>query len=790
MTDDKYKFTGDIDKITLKEGNPLEAYLQDGTKLTSKDMGEYYAYSDGNNLWRVPKQKPKINPAKDIDKVILGTMALGISPLAAPELFGSLVTNIAQNPQLWGQALQRTAAGMAGYEGVNELNRQINGETWGEGVHRLSGGRVPVWAGDLTNPGGFLEGVVTNAGNKLLNASNRIVNQAADNISKRVAPYQLYRNISKYDLPTVVKPEVSLYNAPSTETAVSQPYVRWSQKGFLNEAQDVYLTQNPNQKFQIVKDVDNPQVGVFNNNGNGEYSLHFHTKREGFTPEQKDAMFSTVADVIPEGGIVSTWGNVTKGGFHGLRRFGNQFNWPQIGIRENGSYISKEDINPIDWLWGKKDQGIPVFHKPTTTRSFMYDSKGNFVPNPNYYYRTGWGIIDDALDSGVIRVPEGDYKPAVLQKYPFLNDDNPFSTMKVSHKFPYFSEGNLSGKGNGSASTARLKYSELPPEPEDLIAIHKDIPGVQWSGAGKWSTLQPDKTPAETGGRATPLINGETNKFPTSQAELFRYNTETKQYEPINRLKGIRGIDGSVVPTFSFSSFQQIDPKVNPLYARLSRMQEKVKNGVIPETKQEMLFDATPEKVKEAVLKIDPNMSGSEVQKAVDIALNKGYGVHIPIGNDIENIGGLSIVDRKQAAQFLQSMGIEPTPRNIDMIMGHEVGHQTYEIPEEAKSLLYNYTRPEEFFTQAGQILDNAGIKNTLNNPVSYENFMNMLAQYQKQGNIDNGISQLAKFMESFKTNTGNKWKDAVNVLNRNKLMKYINSLSAGLYGAYLINNE
>ena len=432
MTDDKYKFTGDIDKITLKEGNPLEAYLQDGTKLTSKDMGEYYAYSDGNNLWRVPKQKPKIDPAKDIDKVILGTMALGISPLATPELFGSLVTSIAQNPQLWGQALQRTAAGMAGYEGVNELNKAINGETWGEGVHRLTNGKIPVWVGDLTNPGGALEGVITNAGNKI------------------------------------------------------------------------------------------------------------------------------ISNIIP----LRSW---------------------------------------------------------------------NKVKNP-------------------------------------------------------------------------LQFSQKP--------------------------------------------------------------------------------------VLSFNVFQQINPKVNPLYARLSRMQEKIKNGVIPETKQEMLFDATPEKVKEAVLKIDPSMSGSEVQKAVDIALSKGYGVHIPIGNDIENIGGLSIADRKQAAQFLQSMGIEPTPRNIDMIMGHEVGHQAYEIPEEAKSLLYNYTRPEEFFTQAGQILDNAGIKNTLNNPVSYENFMNMLAQYQKQGNIDNGISQLAKFMESFKINTGNKWKDAVNVLNRNKLMKYINSLSAGLYGAYLINNE
>ena len=180
MTGNKYRFTGDIDPITFKENNPENAYLSDGTKLSVQDMEDYYTYSNGNNIWRIPKSKFKESeelnpyqrlerdynksPVKDIDKVILGTLALGTLPMT----LSPLISNIAANPYMWGLALQRTTAGMIGYEGVNELNKVVNGETWGEGINRLTNNKVPIWVGELTNPGGLLEGVTTNSVNKLL----------------------------------------------------------------------------------------------------------------------------------------------------------------------------------------------------------------------------------------------------------------------------------------------------------------------------------------------------------------------------------------------------------------------------------------------------------------------------------------------------------------------------------------------------------------------------------------------------------------------------------------------
>ena len=87
----------------------------------------------------------------------------------------------------------------------------------------------------------------------------------------------------------------------------------------------------------------------------------------------------------------------------------------------------------------------------------------------------------------------------------------------MSHKFPYFSEGKLNPD----------KYGHAP----DVIVIPSK--GVDWAGASKFSTLIEGKIPAETGGRGTPLINGELNKFPTSRALLFRINSKTGRYEPI-----------------------------------------------------------------------------------------------------------------------------------------------------------------------------------------------------------------------------------------------------------------
>lgn len=584
MIDNKYKFTGDIDSITFKGGNPLDAYLPDSTKLQVQDMGNYYAYSNGQNIWRIPKSKfegeqQKKGPAEDIDKVMLGTLAMGLGPIALPELFGPLVTNIVNNPQMWGQALQRTAAGMAGYEGVNEINKAVNNETWGEGVNRLSKGKVPVWLGDLTNPGGFLEGVVTRGGNKLLNTIENYAGQKS-------APRQ-------------------------------------------------YLQFNDNAMYRIIG-------------------------QEGY----EDAIANKVL---------------------------------RPNMNPNSKYY--RGINKY-WNWFTK--GHPNDHKHPVR------------------YSNGFKPMD--------AVYPGDIIVEVLPEHP------QYGSFKQHYTKPPYDASQIY-KTNLQIST------ESP-----FVKFYKR------DKHGKYYQIE------------NPTFN--------NYQDTIRYFSTA----PVTRFEGTQ------------------ETSIHPLEARLARLREKVREGVIPETKQLGLIgkDLTPMDIKSALIELDPTLTDKQLQGAIQVAMAKKQGVHIPFGTETTTDAGLSIVDIADAVRLLKKHHItNPTSKDIENIIAHEFGHSTaYEIPEDVRPLLEGYYDPNEFFTQAGQILDNAGIKETVNNPVSYKDFMDMLAQYQSQGNLDNGISQLADFMKQFSATSGNRWKDASTIVKRNQLMKYINRLSAGLYGAYLLRNK
>ena len=191
---------------------------------------------------------------------------------------------------------------------------------------------------------------------------------------------------------------------------------------------------------------------------------------------------------------------------------------PSPGLEKNPKQIISSVNKAKKLLTEAERMGIPKGIRNNIIKSpLRYDKEGNLYAHKDYFYRKGWGIIDDAKKSGVIRVPEGDYKLEVFKKYPFLNDDNPFSTMKMNHKFPYFSEGRLWPDKYGTA--------------EDIIVIPSK--GNTWAGGSKFGSLLKDVKPSEVSGRGTPLVNGEINKFPTSKTILYRLNKETNQYEPI-----------------------------------------------------------------------------------------------------------------------------------------------------------------------------------------------------------------------------------------------------------------
>lgn len=78
--------------------------------------------------------------------------------------------------------------------------------------------------------------------------------------------------------------------------------------------------------FEVVKDQED-----------GQYAIHFKPTGENspnaFTDDEKEILFRTAAELIPSGAKLSTWGELSRGGIHGLERFRN-LGFTQVGTRD------------------------------------------------------------------------------------------------------------------------------------------------------------------------------------------------------------------------------------------------------------------------------------------------------------------------------------------------------------------------------------------------------------------------------------------------------------------------
>lgn len=82
-----------------------------------------------------------------------------------------------------------------------------------------------------------------------------------------------------------------------------------------NKSRRVYLKgQESRGYFELVKDLED-----------NYYSVHFKPADKenpnAFSKEEKQVLFQALADMIPDGAYVSTWGELSKGGVSGLNRF-------------------------------------------------------------------------------------------------------------------------------------------------------------------------------------------------------------------------------------------------------------------------------------------------------------------------------------------------------------------------------------------------------------------------------------------------------------------------------------
>lgn len=161
----------------------------------------------------------------------------------------------------------------------------------------------------------------------------------------------------------------SFQNTYSDNVVVKDVAKPWkSDSSKQNKTRRIYLKGKENKGyFEVVKDLED-----------NNYSVHFKPtdskNPNAFTQEEKAILFQAVADVIPDGANLSTWGELTKGGIHGLSRFAD------LGFTKTGERSAKtkagEDIN------------IPIFTKLPKSQSTLQNKQNN---NPQNYTMNSGG---------------------------------------------------------------------------------------------------------------------------------------------------------------------------------------------------------------------------------------------------------------------------------------------------------------------------------------------------------------------------------------------------------------
>ena len=189
-------------------------------------------------------------------------------------------------------------------------------------------------------------------------ARNSLLNETAENLTKNMSQ-GITNNLTAKEYTTRDNPIMQLSYYKPTRKA-------WSTgKAEGNEATSYFFKQQPNQRFELVKDIEP-----------NNYSVHFKTDRNGLSYGNKMQLFAKVADEVPEGANLSTWGSVSKGGIHGINRFGKDFGFIQNGTRQLTMKGTKEPIEVGIFQKPKLDQDMVRLYRASGTN-------GKFTPSPD-----------------------------------------------------------------------------------------------------------------------------------------------------------------------------------------------------------------------------------------------------------------------------------------------------------------------------------------------------------------------------------------------------------------------
>lgn len=241
-------------------------------------------------------------------------------------------------------------------------------------------------------------------------ARNSLLNEAAGNLTK---------NISQGVTNNLAAKEYAAEDNPIMQLSYYKPTRKaWSTGNAEgNKATSYFFKQQPNQRFELVKDIEP-----------NNYSVHFKTDRNGLSYGDKMQLFAKVADEVPEGANLSTWGSVSKGGVHGVNRFNKDFGFIQNGTRQLTMKGSGEPVN------------VGVFQKPLNHHLQGEDAVKMFKEYG------GTPIPEGSINGDQLRM----YINEAIERYGLMENNN-ISDEEIAQAL--YKHTNELGKGSAAVNT-------------------------------------------------------------------------------------------------------------------------------------------------------------------------------------------------------------------------------------------------------------------------------------------------------------------------------------------------
>lgn len=698
-----------------------------------------------------------------VEDIKNGKYITGVSELASPLMFGE---------NAWNNVAQSI------YGGVHLLNDNGVRKTWNEIKNGNYGSAALSGAGDLFNL------VLTGVG------GNQVYNSALDQLARRGnnwARAKQFSNTLDSLTPTVSSRSVAVENnggAPvySLYDEFGTPIgdLITTDANRTPGGRAISWVASKNKGHGITKDLYS--TAAYDTEGGLEsgWSLMSPEKTMAAT---KSLNYQLVPKTYTEVRLINRFQDrplpqVVKGN-----------HYIETGTKPNSDIIYNEITGDFERVTPKQprmfsEETYPMYTGPKHSISEVVNADGTV--NPRAAIRIQHEVADyfKQFGEGAYRMEERLENPEwhMLDPNTFLHTKNVAQTAYQLPILPGFTKQDqmvaalghdfgkmVAGDGHGEIGAALIKQIFPDATPEQIAAISEHMQANPQSVLGQYT-------------KAADIINGRGGgiEILLDQGEPGLYNTIIGDNVP-RRIVEDAKLFGTTQPRQGHISLQS---STNPLQIRLQRLKNKSIEDYDPTTQKILTKPVIRgNDVRKAFKELAPDLTDEQLDMAVQIAFANKRGVHIPIGDSVtsETTGGVSIVDIENAVKYLRESGIaNPTPTDVGIIAGHEAGHGV-KVTDEALDLVRNYYAPEEFYTQAGQILDAAGVVDT-SEPITYNQFMYMLDQYNRNKNLNNGIGKLKDFMQN------------LSLIDRQKVMKNINRFSVGLLGVYglkqLENND